>query len=112
MRAIWMAAALGMLAAAGAATGASAQPPPPPSAPTCVGLSGNPQAANVWWGQFSGGRMEPLADGAVAPVGISTEGCFSTRQACERWLYRMKGAYSALLPATSTGCRLGYRGIY
>ncbi|HVV91916.1 MAG TPA: hypothetical protein VHD15_00715, partial [Hyphomicrobiales bacterium] len=67
MRAIWMAAALAALVATGAATRAAAEPPPPPQAPTCVGLSGSPEAAHVWWGQFSGGQMEPLADGAVAP---------------------------------------------
>jgi hypothetical protein len=88
--------------------GAAAAPPP---APSCVGLAGTQEAADVWWGQFSGGRMQPSGS-AVVPMGIAAEGCFPTRRACEHWLYRMKGAYSALLPASSTDCRHGYRGIY
>jgi hypothetical protein len=99
------------LALAGMAGAATAQPLEA-TTPTCVGLSGTPEAAHVWWGLFSGGRMQSYSNGATAATGIATEGCFRTQAACERWLFQMKGAYSALPPANNTGCRLGYRGLY
>jgi hypothetical protein len=105
-----MAAALLALPALGG--GPAAAQPLVATTPSCVGLAGTPEAAQVWWGRFAGGREEPTG-GITAPIGISIEGCFPTRGACEHWLYEMKGAYSALLlPPGTNSCRRGYRGIH
>jgi hypothetical protein len=104
-----MAAAAALLALTGGGTPVVAQPLDA-TTPSCVGLAGTPQAAQVWWGRFAGGREQPTG-GTTAPIGISTEGCFPSRAACEHWRYVMKGAYSALLmPPGTNGCSRGYRG--
>jgi len=73
--------------------------------PSCVGVSGTPAAASAWWGRFAGGRDEML-DFAVVPVGLTVEGCFPSADACQYWLYVMKGEYSAM--STLAACSQGY----
>jgi hypothetical protein len=114
MRTIMTTAAAVALLLSGAVVGgagpATAQPLDT-TTPSCAGIAGTPEAASVWWGHFAGGRESPT-DGTSAPIGATLEGCFPTRGACERWLYEMKGEYSALLlPPGTNGCRRGYRGM-
>jgi hypothetical protein len=103
MKAIGMTLAAAAVLLAGSVGLAQAQPTVA-TTPSCAGLS-HAAAAEAWWGRFAGGRNEPTAR-TVAPSGVVVEGCFSSAAACRRWLYEMKGEYSAL--PTLAACSQGY----
>jgi hypothetical protein len=62
---------------------------PRPSAGDCEAMSEAYRPDRLWWGRFSGGRKSKwgFADGIEYKT---AEVCFTSRSACEAWLYRMK----------------------
>lgn len=63
----------------------------PPRGGDCRALMAS--GKTVWLGRFQGGReIEIMFDAETIDM-HSDEGCFPTKAACERWLYRLKSIY-------------------
>jgi hypothetical protein len=87
MRALFAAGLLTLLPVLSFSDPAAAQPRP--SYGECGGMIEAYGPGRIWWGRFSGGRKSKWSfrDGIEYKT---TELCFTSRNECEAWLYRLK----------------------
>jgi hypothetical protein len=65
----------------------------PPRGGDCRAMMARAGGKTVWLGRFQGGReIEIMFDVETIDMHYD-EGCFATKAACERWLYRLKSIY-------------------
>ena len=62
----------------------------------------------LWWGRFSGGRKQRYSFHGRGVEYHTAEACFTSEQACEAWLYRLKSDWQ-FMPRWNE-CIPGYRG--
>jgi hypothetical protein len=81
---------------------------PRPAAGHCEDMAQIYSPQKLWWGRFSGGRKQRMSfsDGGVEYH--TTEACFTSHQACDAWLYRLKSDWQ-FMPRWNE-CIKGYRG--
>jgi hypothetical protein len=106
MRKILCAAALAAFAVLAIPISGEAQPRP--AGGDCEDMVQAYAPKKLWWGRFSGGRKQrySFSDGGVEYH--TAEACFTSRQACEAWLYRLKSDWQ-FMPRWNE-CIPGYRG--
>lgn len=81
---------------------------PRPAGGDCRAMSASYGPQKLWWGRFSGGRKQRMSFYADRGVEYhTTEACFTSRQACEAWLYRLKSDWQ-FMPRWNE-CLRGYR---
>lgn len=56
----------------------------------CRGMVESYGPGGVWWGRFSGGRKSKWGFNDRGVEYKTTELCFTSRNDCEAWLYRLK----------------------
>lgn len=85
--------------------GATTPPPRAFGGEACRVAIAQVGAERVWWGRFAGGRY---VDGGKhsRPRSYSTDACFATRAACERWMFMLKSLWGEI--PRYDDCRLGW----
>lgn len=82
---------------------------PRPAGGDCEAMAQTYGPQKLWWGRFSGGRKQRMSFYNDRGVEYhTTEACFTSRQACEAWLYRLKSDWQ-FMPRWNE-CLRGYRG--
>jgi len=69
--------------------------PPSPHAfggDSCEGVS---RGDAVWWGRFAGGRSNGPSGNDSSKIVHTSQGCFSSANACEAWMLALKTRYNA-----------------
>jgi len=86
----------------------AAESQPRPAAGDCEDMAEAYAPQKLWWGRFSGGRKQKYSFNGRGVEYHTAEACFTQRQTCEAWLYRLKSDWQ-FMPRWNE-CIPGYRG--